>query len=191
MLVAGHETTSLTLFWACVLLAHAPRIQSELAAEAAAFDWGTVGRGIELSALPLTKAVIQETLRLYSPAFMTARLAARTHSIGGIEVPAGAMVLIPFWILHRNPERWALPASFDPWRFVSGPPPERFDYLPFGIGPRVHIGAQLALTEATFVLARLLRDNRIAPMYDDIPLPVVKLSPRPSYNPQFNVTARR
>ncbi|WP_322048630.1 cytochrome P450 [Paraburkholderia sp. J67] len=190
MLVAGHETTALTLFWATVLLAHSPQIQSELAGEAAAFDWDARGTALDLTKLPLTKAVIQETLRLYSPAFMTARLAARTHTVGGVQIPSGAMLLVPFWLLHRHPQRWASPACFDPWRFLRGPQPGRFDYLPFGVGPRVCIGAQLAISEAVIVLARLLRDNRIAPMRDDIPLPVGKLSTRPSFLPEFVVSAR-
>jgi cytochrome P450 len=194
MLVAGHETTALTLFWACVLLAQTPHIQTELATEAAAFDWGRAPRAaypqMDLTTLPLTKAVIQETLRLYSPALLTARLARRTHEICGSEVTARSMVLIPFWLLHRNPGRWTSSASFDPWRFLNGAALERFDYLPFGVGPHVCIGAQLAISEATIVLARLLRDNRIAPLQSDMPLPVGRLSTRPSYNPLFHITAR-
>jgi len=194
MLVAGHETTALTLFWACVLLAQLPELQSELALEAARFDWKTksdpVRAEMDVNALPLAKAVVQETLRLYSPAFMTARLAVRSHRIGGCDVPAGAMILIPFWLLHRNPARWKSAASFDPRRFIDGPKPEQFDYLPFGVGPHVCIGAQLAIAEATIVLARLLRDNRIAPIDNNIPLPVGRLSTRPSYSPKFSVEFR-
>jgi cytochrome P450 len=195
MLVAGHETTALTLFWACALVARLPGLQRELASEAAGLDWGATpdarSAEIDVARLPLTKAVIQETLRLYAPGFLTARLAAETHRVGGRKIPKGAMVLIPFWLLHRNPHRWKAAASFDPRRFIDGPPPDRFDYLPFGVGPRVCIGAQLAITEATLVLARLLRDNTITALDDEMPLPVGRLSTRPSYSPRFSVSVRQ
>ncbi|WP_208545923.1 cytochrome P450 [Paraburkholderia hospita] len=190
MLVAGHETTALTLFWACTLLARSPQLQAQMASEAMAADWSGMTSPVVVPDLPLARAVVQETLRLYSPAFLTARLAKRPDRICGTEVPKGSMVLIPFWLLHRDPHRWHSPDSFDPSRFADGRQPGRFDYLPFGIGPHVCIGAQLAMLEATIVLARLVRDNVIAPG-DGLPaLPVGVLSTRPSYFPKFSVVKR-
>jgi cytochrome P450 len=194
MLVAGHETTALTLFWACTLLARSPEWQARMASEAASADWSGIaakaGRAVELPALPVARAVVDETLRLYSPAFMTVRLAHRTHRVCDVEVPKGAMVMVPFWLLHRDPDRWHAPDSFDPSRFLSGAQPGRFDYLPFGIGPHVCIGAQLALLEATIVLARLMRDNVLVPVGDAPVLPVGVLTTRPSRAPEFSVLKR-
>jgi cytochrome P450 len=191
MLVAGHETTALTLFWACTLLARSPEWQARMASEAASAN-GPEGEasGVASASLPVARAVVEETLRLYSPAFMTVRLARRTHRVCDIEVPKGSTVVVPFWLLHRDPERWHAPASFDPSRFLVGEQPGRFDYLPFGIGPHVCIGAQLAMLEATTVLSRLIRDNVLVPGDDAPVLPVGVLSTRPSRSPEFRILKR-
>ncbi len=186
MIVAGHETTALVLFWSCLLLADAPEWQDAIAAEAAVLD-GSDESGT-LATLVHTRAVVQETLRIYPPAFITARLAATADRIGDVTVPAGAIVLIPFWMLHRNPRWWNEPAVFDPRRFIDGPEPDRFAFLPFGAGPHVCIGAQLALTEAVLVLARLLRRRRIERVDDRPVLPVGVLSTRPNRAPLFRLT---
>lgn len=194
MLVAGHETTALTLFWACTLLAHTPTLQAELASEAAAADWTGISSAAEhpgnVPELPLARAVVKETLRLYSPAFLTARLALTTHRVCDTEIPKGSTVFVPFWLLHRDPRRWQEPGTFDPSRFLDAPPPGRFDYLPFGVGPHVCIGAQLALLEATLVLSRMMRDNVIVQSGGTRPLPVGRLSTRPSHSPAYLVLQR-
>ena len=136
------------------------------------------------------RAVVQEAMRLYPPAFMTARLAAEAHEVCGVEVPVGAVVLIPLWLLHRNPRWWASPDLFDPGRFLRGPEPDRFAYLPFGAGPHACIGAQLAVTEATLVLARLLRRSSIAVLGDRPVVPVGVISTRPDHAPRFEVRPR-
>ena len=135
--------------------------------------------------------MVRETLRLYPPAFMTARLARRAQDVCGIAVPAGAMVLIPLFLLHRNPSLWAAPDAFDPGRFLGGVEPDRYAYLPFGVGPNVCIGSQLALTEAILVLARLLRDWTLALPPSARPvLPVGILSTRPDHAPAFTLRRR-
>jgi len=141
LLVAGHETTALTLFWICALLARAPRWQAVLAAEASELDLSPEQAATNLPKLVLTRAVVQEALRLYPPAFMTGRLAKQTHEICGSRVGMGAIILIPLWLLHRNARWWAEPAVFNPGRFLGDAEPERFTYLPFGAGPHVCIGA--------------------------------------------------
>ena len=135
--------------------------------------------------------MVQETLRLYPPAHMTARRARVSGELCGVAVPAGAVVLLPFWLLHRDARWWGPTAqAFDPARFLQGPEPERFTYIPFGAGPHVCIGAQLALTEAVLVLARVMRGNRIT-MADTRPvLPVGVLSTRPDHSPPFSIARR-
>jgi cytochrome P450 len=190
MIVAGHETTALTLFWMCTLLARAPQWQSVLASEASRLDLSLEGAAASLSKLVSARAVVQEALRLYPPAFMTGRLATKSHEICGTRVPKGSMILFPFWLLHRSPRWWARPAAFDPSRFLSGTEPDRFAYLPFGIGQHVCIGAQLAMSEATLAISRLVQKFTIA-ITDDRPvLPVGTLSTRPDHPPAFVLQAR-
>jgi cytochrome P450 len=190
MIVAGHETTALTLFWMCTLLASARQWQSALAAEARKLDLSVDSAGASLPQLVLTRAVVEETLRLYSPAFMTGRLAKRAHEICGTQVPAGSIILLPYWLLHRNPRWWSHPEVFDPHRFLNGAQPDRLTYLPFGVGRHVCIGAQLAMAEAILVIARLVAQFEIT-MLDSRPLlPIGKLSTRPDYAPRFLLRTR-
>jgi cytochrome P450 len=190
MIVAGHETTALTLFWMCTLLAKAPQWQTALATEASRLDLSVEGAAASLPKLILARAMVQETLRLYPPAFMTGRLAKQFHEICGTNVPKGSMVLFPFWLLHRSPRFWARPAAFDPWRFLSGADPDRFAYLPFGIGQHVCIGAQLAMSEAILAIALLVRKFTIAIKGDRPVLPVGTISTRPDHAPAFILQVR-
>ncbi len=185
MIVGGYENTSLTIFWACFLLAQAPEWQAAVTEEAVGANLAPDHAAESLPKLVRTRAVIDEAMRLYSPAFMTAREAAQKHQLCGVDVPKGAIVLMPLFLLHRNPQYWPSPDVFDPSRFLGDSKPDRFAYLPFGAGPHVCIGAQLATAEATLVLARLLRHSRLA-LSDKKPvLPVAILSARPDRSPTF------
>jgi cytochrome P450 len=188
MLVAGHETTALALFWSVLMLARSPRWQDAVRREAAALDLSPDGAEHALPRLRAARAVVQETLRLFSPAFMTARLARRDTVAGGARVAAGSLVLAPFWLVHRDPARWPDPARFDPGRFLLGAEPDRYDYLPFGAGPHVCIGAQLALAEAVLVLARLAQAFAFHADPAERPvLPVAVLSTRPDHAPRLRL----
>ncbi|KMO43941.1 cytochrome P450 [Methylobacterium tarhaniae] len=190
LIVAGHETTASTLFWACTLLARDPAVQDALAAEAAGLDLSEEGAAASLAHLRLARSVVQETLRLYPPVYVIPRRAARAGAVEGTEIPAGGIVMIPTWVLHRDPRWWDRPEVFDPHRFLDRPEPDRFAYLPFGAGPRICIGAQLALAEATLVLARLMRDMRLS-LADDRPvLPVATTTLRPDHVPRFHLESR-
>lgn len=187
MIFAGHETTGLTLFWACRLLAGAPEWSRAVRREAEGVDLSPGGAGEALTRLPVTRAVVDEALRLYPPAYMTARHAAVDHDILGVPVRRGALVLMPFSLLHRNPRLWSAAERFDPGRFLGTSRPDRFSFLPFGAGPRVCIGAQLATAEVALVLARLLRRNDLE-MEDGAPvLPIGSFATRPSRTPLFRL----
>lgn len=190
MIVAGHETTASVLFWSCLLLAQSPRWQNEIAQEVRDKDLTPDGAAFSLPSLHVTTAVVRETLRLYPPAFMSGRETVGETDLCGHALPDNAMVLLPFWMLHRNPALWHAPAQFDPRRFLDRPDPPRFSFLPFGAGPHVCIGAQLAMTEAVLVLARLLQDFALT-LADHRPvLPVGVLSTRPSHAPAFHLRRR-
>jgi cytochrome P450 len=190
MIVAGHETTALTLFWMCALLARSPRWQQAVAAEAGELDLSEEGAATNLPKLVVTRAVVEETLRLYSPAFMTGRLANCSHEVCGTQVPERSIILLPYWLLHRNARWWPRPEVFDPARFLNGSEPQRLTYLPFGVGRHVCIGAQLAMSEAVLAMARLVSRFNMQ-LLDARPLlPVGRLSTRPNYSPRFALQVR-
>jgi unspecific monooxygenase len=191
LIVAGHATTALALFWGFYLLALSPGWQERVAKEAAAHDLGPEGAADALPSLVIARAVVQEALRLYPPAFIIVRQALAADRLAGRDVPPGTVVMIAPWVLHRHRRRWECPEVFDPTRFLPGSPtPGRFAFLPFGAGPRVCVGAPLAMTEATLVLAEVARRYRIA-LADDSPvLPVGIVTTQPSRPVLFRLDPR-
>jgi cytochrome P450 len=191
IVVAGHETTAAALFWSLYLLSQHPDEQERIAAEAAALDLGPEGAAAAVPRLVHTRAVVDEALRLYPPAFVIVRQAIAEDVAGGIAVPAGSLVLIAPWTLHRHRRLWRDPERFDPSRFAVGtPPPERFSYLPFGAGPRTCIGAQFALTELVLMLAALARAFRIALAEPTVVRPQALVTIQPANPPLFRLERR-
>jgi unspecific monooxygenase len=192
LIAAGHETTGVALFWSLFLVASAPAVQERLAAEVAGLDLGPNGAAETLPRLVYTRAVVQETLRLYPPAFAIVRQARNADVAGGIPVPAGAVVFLAPWVLHRHRRLWKEPQLFDPTRFLPGAPaPDRFAYMPFGVGPRVCIGAQFAMTEATLVLATMIQAFRIERAGDEPVNPIAIVTMQPDHPPLFRLRLRR
>jgi cytochrome P450 len=191
LIIAGHETTGLTLFWAFYLLAIAPDWQERVAAEAAGVDLAPEAAHEAYERLPVTRAVVNEALRLYPPAYSIVRVAKGPDVVMGEEVPPGSLVVISPWVLHRHRNRWHDPDAFDPSRFLPGaPPPDRFAYLPFGIGPRVCVGAQFALVEAALLLAALARAFRVELPGSKRVLPVAVVTTAPERAPVFRLVPR-
>lgn len=191
LILAGHETTALTLFWALYLIANAPNVQTRLAAEVRGIDPAALPDMAVLKSLPVTRAVVQETLRLYPPAFTLVRKAEAADQFGETDVPAGSIILIAPWVLHRHEAFWTRPDTFDPSRFESEPTlAHRFAYLPFGAGPRVCVGAQFALTEAVIVLAMLVQRFEIGLDDKDPVRPVAIITTQPERAVPFRFTPR-
>lgn len=190
MILAGHETTATALFWALYLLALDTHAQDDLADEAQAHGARKEG-DLDASGLKFTRAVLDETLRLYPPAYLIAREALGPDTIAGTPIRAGAVILIAPWLLHRHEKHWTNPHAFMPERFMPGAPvPDRFAYLPFGVGPRVCIGAQFALTEATLALAKIVANYRVE-LVDRRPvIPLGVVTTQPDYSPAFKITRR-
>jgi cytochrome P450 len=178
-IVAGHETTALTLSWAIYLLAHHPDIQNRARAEAQAVISGDCATEKDLNNLPLVRAIIDETLRLYPPAAFVSRTAQGPDRLCDRDVVAGDTVILPFYALHRSHLYWSEPDLFKPERFLHPSTVERFTYLPFGDGPRICIGASFALQEAVIILATLLAKFRFDPIPGKSPKPVMILTLRP------------
>ena len=188
MILAGHETTATALFWSLYLLALDPATQEELAAEVKGV---AINGAAEVERLKFTRAVIDEAMRLYPPAFLIARAALGPDTIAGMPVRKKDIIMIAPWLLHRHEKLWRDPNAFMPSRFMTGTPPDRFAYLPFGVGARVCIGAHFALVEATLALARIVGAFRISLVDKDDPvMPVGVVTTQPDRSPMFVITPR-
>jgi cytochrome P450 len=188
MILAGHETTATALFWSLYLLALDPVAQEQLATEARQV---TANGEADLERLKFTRAVVDETMRLYPPAFLIARAALGADEIAGIPVAKNDVILIAPWLLHRHEKLWRDPNAFVPERFLApAPPPDRFAYLPFGAGPRVCIGAHFALVEATLALARIIAAFRVTLLDKDPIMPMGVVTTQPDRSPMFQITPR-
>ena len=130
-------------------------------------------------------------MRLYPPAFLIARAAAGPDRVAGQSVARKDVILIAPWLLHRHEKLWREPNAFMPSRFMPGaPPPDRFAYLPFGVGARVCIGAHFALVEATLALAKIIGAFRIA-LPDKAPvMPIGVVTTQPDRSPLFRIERR-
>ncbi len=163
MMFAGHETTAVTLTWALYLLSQNPQAQQRLEEEVDSVLDGREPAMEDLPKMAYTRRVIDETLRLYPPAWGVARQSVDADHLGGFTLPAGSGLTLFTYGIHRDPRFWPDPECFDPDRFL----PERsegrpaFAYLPFGGGPRLCIGNNLALTEATLILAMIAQRCRL------------------------------
>ncbi|MGL5828180.1 MAG: cytochrome P450, partial [Angustibacter sp.] len=160
--IAGHETVASALTWACRLLAENPHVQDELAAEARAA--GSELGWDQLRLLPKIRQAVDESLRLYPPAWVVTRRSLASDEVAGVHLPAGTLVILSPWLTHRRAGLWPEPERFDPGRFAAaGAARPRAEYFPFGAGPRLCIGREFALVESVLMLAALLRDWQLRP----------------------------
>ena len=148
-LLAGAETTGSALAWTLYLISTHPAERDRLEREPGG-----------------ARMVVQESLRLYPPGWILGRRALDHDRIGGVHVDPGASVAVSPYTMHRHPGYWAAPDEFHPERFhpTRATRPQRFSYIPFGAGPRTCIGAQLAMAEATSVVAGVVQRFRLTPM---------------------------
>ena len=170
-LIAGHDTTSTTLTYALWALGHHPDLQDRVAAEA-----GELGNRPltvdDVPALRFTVQVIHEALRLCPPAPAIARLATRDTVVDGFQIEKGTTLIVGTYALHRDPDLWDAPETFDPDRFSldRSRGRDRWQFLPFGAGARSCIGDHFAMLEATLGLASLIRCRRLTSLEPDFPL---------------------
>ncbi|MGZ6175584.1 MAG: cytochrome P450 [Candidatus Binataceae bacterium] len=182
LLLAGHETTANALTWTWYLLAQNPAAADKLHQEVV----GVLGRrtpdGLDLPKLPYTRMVVEESMRLYPPAWAISRNAIGDDEIGGYHVRRKTNLIICSFITHRHPEFWEEPERFDPERFSPARSEGRpnFAYLPFGGGPRICIGNSFAMTEAQLVVATVAQRYRLrlVPGHPVELHPLVTLRPR-------------
>ncbi|MBA2679286.1 MAG: cytochrome P450 [Ktedonobacteraceae bacterium] len=182
LLLAGHETTSAALTWIWYLLSEHPEVEQRLHEEVDRVLGGQPPTVDRLDDLPYTRRVIQETMRLYPPAFFIIRHTKADDEIGGYPVPANSIIFLMAHQMHRHPAIWEEPERFDPERFTperSASRP-RFAYIPFGGGPRICIGNSLAMMEAQLVLATVVQQYslRLVPGHPVEPQMVLTTRPR-------------
>jgi cytochrome P450 len=179
-IVAGHETTALALSWALYLLANAPEHQERARAQVAAQLNGRIAGAEDLAAMPLIEQILEESMRLYPPVGLLARTVLKEDELCGRPMRPNDILFLPIWALHRHELLWERPAEFDPDRFdpVSGPKRDKYQYLPFGAGPRVCVGANFAMMQAQIILATLIQRFRFRPS-EPAPHPVMTMTVRP------------
>ncbi|WP_288939031.1 cytochrome P450 [uncultured Roseovarius sp.] len=178
-IVAGHETTALSLGWALYLCAFDQQVQDRARAQTQEVLQGRAATAGDIEHLPLIRQIIDEALRLYPPAGIISRTAMAEDTLCGREVHKGDTVMIPIYALHRNHLLWDDPDAFRPERFADRKAIPRYAFLPFGDGPRICIGASFAIQEAVIVLATLLSRFRFTPVAGRDPDPVMILTLRP------------
>jgi cytochrome P450 len=162
LLTAGHETIAAALTWTWILLARHPTVHADLADELRSVLGDRMPTLDDLPRLPLTRAVFDEALRLYPPAWGQTRRSVEADEIGGFAIPRRSFVVVSQWITHRHPAFWSEPDEFRPERFLHPDPRRpRFAYFPFGGGPRMCIGNTFALLEGPLVLATIANRFRV------------------------------
>jgi cytochrome P450 len=182
LLLAGHETTAVSLSWTWYLLAQYPEVEKKLWSELRAVLNGRSPRVQDLSRLPYTERVVKEAMRLYPPAWAIVRNSLKDCDLGGYRVPAGATVMMSQWVMHRDPRYYDQPEQFNPDRWLEArvKGASKFTYFPFGGGPRTCIGASFATMEGVLVLAAIAQSYQVRVVQDFPvePLPTITLRPR-------------
>ena len=181
LLLAGHETTALTLGFAFDLLGRHPDVAKKLEAEVSAVLDGRPATAADLPRLKYTDAVVRESMRLYPPAWAIGREAIALCTIGGYAIEPGTQLWAAQWVMHRDARWFPNPLAFEPERwendFAKSLP--RPAYFPYGGGPRICIGNAFAQMEAVLVLATIVQRARLAPTTAAVELaPSVTLRPK-------------
>jgi cytochrome P450 len=180
LFLAGHETSASALTWAAYLMANAPDIQERMHQEVVMHLADRQPELTDMRYLDLVRNVFRETLRLFPPVGFMARQSTSVCPMRKKTIEQGATVVVSPWLIQRHRELWNDPDVFNPDRYDNDASRESLKqaYLPFGMGPRVCMGAAFALQEATLILACLVRDYRISALSEHEPQPVGRLTIR-------------
>jgi len=191
-IAAGHETTARALTWMFYLLSHDPAVRDRAESEADALDVDGIPPEKWGDHLPWTTACFEETMRLFPPAAVILRTLTDDIHFGEHDIPKGTNIYVSQWILHRHTTLWKNAAEFQPERFFgeNRNSIDRFAYLPFGMGPRVCIGASFAMQEAQIILAVMLRRFRFDYNATKMPWPVMKITIQPDNNMPMRISER-
>jgi cytochrome P450 len=180
IVMAGHETTAKALTWTLYLLDRHPEAAQAVYDEVDRLPADRLPTAADLPGLETCTRAIKEAMRLYPPVWLISRRAVEPDVIDGYDVPAGTLVCVSPYVLHRDARYWPDPESYLPDRFAGEHGHVSHQYLPFGGGPRICVGQHFAMAEATLVLAVLLRTLRLelVPGFPVEPEALVTLRPR-------------
>jgi len=189
-IVAGHETTALALAWSLYLLANCPQEQDIARRQAQNVLGGRSAGPQDLATMPYIRQVLEEAMRLYPPVGLLARTVVAPDELCGRAIRPNDIVFLPIWALHRHEQHWEQPEEFRPERFdpQKGEQRNKFQYLPFGAGPRVCVGADFAMMQAQIILATILQHFRFRACAPE-PRPVMMMTVRPEPGVFLEVTA--
>jgi cytochrome P450 len=187
---AGHETTANAMTWTLFLLSQSPEWRERAEADADR-AFGADG-SVATERCEILRAVFDEALRLYPPAAMLSRQAIADDELAGVPIPAGAVITVSPYVLHRRRGLWDHPDAFDPSRFLGEQRNriDRFAYIPFGAGPRVCIGMAFAMQEGIILLAHLLRAFRFDLVEGHVVTPLQRVTLRPRGGLKMHVNRR-
>jgi cytochrome P450 len=192
LFLAGHETTANTLTWTFYYLARNPQVAEKLYAE---IDRVLAGRSATLSDLPnlpYTLMVVKEAMRIEPAVSVIPRYVMEDVTMGGYHLKAGSTALLPIYLVHHDERWWSQPNEFQPERFAPEEEAKhhKYQYMPFGGGPRVCIGNHFAMMEAQIILATIASRYQLTLTADIDPQPVRLITTFPKAGLQMKVTER-
>jgi cytochrome P450 len=161
VLLAGHDTIATALVWTWILLAERPDLEADLEREVDAVVGTRLPAAADVPRLGMTRRVLSESLRLRPPAWIVARTALVDHQLGGVRIPAGAIVLVSQYLMHRDARFFPSPLTFDPDRWLDDRARPKMAFIPFGAGPRACIGEGFAWMEGVLLLATFAQRWRL------------------------------
>jgi cytochrome P450 len=181
-LMAGYDTTALALTWSLYLISRSPDWETRMLDEVTAVAGSGPVTSAHVEKLKIVQQVLNESLRLFPTAPIIVRDFVEDFEFGGVKVPRGTIGIVPIYAIHRHTSYWKDPHRFDPARFAQEDRSRllRFQFLPFGVGPRICIGAAFAMLELTIMLATFVRAARfeIADGFDPRPSGQMFLLPK-------------
>jgi len=191
-LVAGYDTTAFSLSWTLYLISQSPEWEERILEEVRTVAGSGPVTGAHFRSLVVTQQVYNEALRLFPTAPIIIRDIVRDEEIDGARILAGTIGLIPIYAVHRHRRYWSDPDRFDPGRFSAANPikPTRYQFLPFGAGPRICIGAAFATIEATIMLATFIRAAHFEVTPEFHPQPVARIFLFPKHELPMRVRLR-
>jgi cytochrome P450 len=192
LFLAGHETTANALTWTWYLLSQSPDVEAQFHAEIDRVLQGRLPTVDDLPQLAYTRMLISESLRLYPPAWTIGRRAQADCQVGDYTVPAGSIVLMSQWVMHRDPRYYPDPERFDPYRWTPERQAQRpkFSYFPFGGGPRLCVGESFAWMEGVLLLATLAQCWRLRLAADQLVAAQPSITLRPRYGMRMVIERR-
>jgi cytochrome P450 len=188
--IAGHETTAQALTWTLYLLALMPEWQERAREEVKRVAGGSTVTRECVEGLDLLEMIVLEAMRLYPPAPTLMRRTLKPVRLGPVELGAGAIIVLPIYVVHRHRSLWSDPLRFDPMRFEPEKKArrQRFAYMPFGAGPRGCIGSTFSVLEAKVMLAALLNSARFDLTENEMPTPLARITLRPKNGLRLKIT---